>query len=565
MTTRASRDQSPSNTNSGDVRQQSTACRGASHAFSLAAPAKLLPKAHVGTNGALAAATTAGMGMGMRRQGVQLAEGAIADDDRKEKLSTKTPRRSGASKTVGTSREQSPSYAAALHATSKSTPASTQKSINSTPNSGQPSPLQNSMDNRVNNPARISRSTEETVVGATNSLVSLFESKQNPTKSVPITHSVRYVTKPTTAIGSPSPIKPSIRPTLSTATSLSTFPYASELGKDFTASGPSKATETSAAAAAAQSAGRIRADTAGLSHSHSTLLPCAVPEPPAPRRSGARVPLDASLESGRSLYRTSMGTTPLAFSRARPAEPSTALQEPRSDPTFLPLKLSSAPSSRPLLPVRSSQSFETKVDLLANTIVAASLASSRAPSPTKPPPPPPRRHKSHSLFHNHHNHGQISRTPSPAKAMRQTMREPLPSDDEVEYKKKGITMRKHRHKHHEGARKRYRATVTERERRRYDGVWAANRGLCMDADSSDGVLNLVVRDIWSRSRLPNDDLADIWDLVDTQGGDRLKRHEFIVGIWLIDQRLKGRKLPFLVSDSLWNSVRLLHGVKMSQH
>lgn len=145
------------------------------------------------------------------------------------------------------------------------------------------------------------------------------------------------------------------------------------------------------------------------------------------------------------------------------------------------------------------------------------------------------------------------------------MREPLPSDDEVEYKKKGITMRKHRHKHHEGARKRYRATVTERERRRYDGVWAANRGLCMDADSSDGVLNLVVRDIWSRSRLPNDDLADIWDLVDTQGGDRLKRHEFIVGIWLIDQRLKGRKLPFLVSDSLWNSVRLLHGVKMSQH
>lgn len=145
------------------------------------------------------------------------------------------------------------------------------------------------------------------------------------------------------------------------------------------------------------------------------------------------------------------------------------------------------------------------------------------------------------------------------------MREPLPSDDEVEYKKKGIILRKHPHKHHEGGRRRYLATVTERERRRYDGVWAANKGLLMDADSSDSVLNIVVRDIWSRSHLPNDVLADIWDLVDTQGDDRLKRHEFVVGMWLIDQRLKGRKTPFKVSESLWNSVRLLHGVKLSQH
>lgn len=139
------------------------------------------------------------------------------------------------------------------------------------------------------------------------------------------------------------------------------------------------------------------------------------------------------------------------------------------------------------------------------------------------------------------------------------MREHVSSDDEVEYKRKNILMRKHPHKHHEGDR------VTERERRRYDGVWAANKGLWMDAGSSDSVLNLVVRDIWSRSRLPNDVLADIWDLVDTQGGDRLKRDEFVVGMWVIDQRLKGRKLPFMVSESLWNSVRLLHGVKVSRH
>ena len=64
----------------------------------------------------------------------------------------------------------------------------------------------------------------------------------------------------------------------------------------------------------------------------------------------------------------------------------------------------------------------------------------------------------------------------------------------------------------------------------------------MDADSSDSILNLVVRDIWSRSGLASDALAEVWDLVDVHGGDRLKRSEFVIGMWLIDQRLKGRKL-----------------------
>ena len=562
MTSRASRDHSPLNANPRDVIRQSTACRGASHAFSLAPPVNPSPKAYFDVNGALAAATSAGMGM--RRQGVHLAEGATSNGQKKEAPSA--PRRSDGREIVGSSREQSPSYTAALHATSKSTPASTQKSLNSTPNSRRPSPLQSFMDNRGHTLAKTSRSTDKAVVGPTSSLVSLFESKQNHRKNVPITHSIRYVTKPTSAITSPTPIKPPIRPRISTTSSLSTFPPASELEKGFTASGPLKVMDTGAAAAAAESVGRaIAATTSSSKSAHSTFSPRAVPKLPAPRRSGARAPLDASLEGGRNVSELSMGSAPLAFAQAPPAEPSTALQTPPSDPAFLPLKPSSNPPSRPLLPIRSSRSFVTKVDSLANTIVAASLASSRAPSPTKPPPPPPRRHKSQSLFHNHHSQGQMSRTPSPAKAMRQTMREPLPSDDEVDFKKKGILMRKHPHKHHEGDRKRYRATVTERERRRYDGLWAANKGLWMDADSSDSVLNLVVRDIWSRSRLPNNVLADIWDLVDIDDGDRLKRNEFVVGLWLIDQRLKGRKLPFMVSESLWNSVRLLPGVKVSRH
>ena len=46
----------------------------------------------------------------------------------------------------------------------------------------------------------------------------------------------------------------------------------------------------------------------------------------------------------------------------------------------------------------------------------------------------------------------------------------------------------------------------------------------MDANSSNSVLNLVVRDVWIRSRLTTDDLAEIWDLVvNIQGSDRLLR------------------------------------------
>ena len=566
MTSRVSRDHSPSNLNANslDVRRQSTAYRGASHAFSLAAPAKLRPKAYVGNNGALAAATTAEVGT--RRHGVQLAEGATSNGPKKERFSTKTPHWCGVSENFGSSREQSPSYAAALRATSKSTPASTQKSINSTPDSRQSSPLSIPTDYGVNMQVTTSRPADKAVVGATSSLVSLFEAKQDPKKNIPVTHSIRYVTKPTSAIASPTPIKPPIRPRLAPSSSLGMFPPASELGKESTVSDPLKRLSTGIAVTATQSVDRTAAGATGLTKSaHLTTLPGTGPEPPAPRRPGARAPLELSPGSGRSLSRISMGSAPSVFPQAQPAEPSTALQTPRIDKTFLPVEPSSAAPSRPLLPVRSSRSFEVKVDSLANTIVAASLASSRAPSPTKPPPPPPRRHKSHSLFHNHHSQAQMSRTPSPAKGMRQTMREPLPSDEEVEYKKRKIFMKKHPHKHHEGDRKRYRAIVTERQKRRYDGVWAANRGLWMDADSSDNVLNLVVRDIWSRSRLPNDVLADIWDLVDIQGGDRLRRNEFVVGMWLIDQRLKGRKLPSIVSESLWNSVRLLHGVNVSRH
>lgn len=217
------------------------------------------------------------------------------------------------------------------------------------------------------------------------------------------------------------------------------------------------------------------------------------------------------------------------------------------------------------------------VDSLADAMVASSLASSRAPSPTRPPLPPPRRHSRPHLFHRTKSADEAgSRTPSPSKGtMRTTMRAPLdPHQDILDKRKANRFINKHPNKHHEGDRKRWRDQITEIERKRYEGVWAANRGLLasyhraepsVSVDSVNSVLNIIVRDIWCRSRLPSDVLEEIWELVDTGGNGMLSKEEFVVGMWLVDQRLKGRKLPVKVSDSVWFSARGLTGIKVRKH
>lgn len=184
--------------------------------------------------------------------------------------------------------------------------------------------------------------------------------------------------------------------------------------------------------------------------------------------------------------------------------------------------------------------------------------------------------------------------------MRTTMRKtPRSSDDEdTSMAKRGRKnlMKKHPNKHHEGDRKRWRDAVSDRERKRYEGLWASNKGLftspstitksvpeitsppprrnssivgtkpgasdSLRSPPEDCVSSLVVRDIWSRSRLPDDVLSDIWELVDRSGTGMLSRDEFVAGVWLVDQRLKGRKLPQRVGDSVWVSVGTLGGVKV---
>ena len=236
---------------------------------------------------------------------------------------------------------------------------------------------------------------------------------------------------------------------------------------------------------------------------------------------------------------------------------------------------------------------------LANAMVASSLATSRANSPSKLAPPTiaPRRHNHLSPFG--------SRTPSPtksakkAKTMRHTLRDPDSSSSESEsgqhpygkHKKKRHLRPKHPNKHHEGTsrfvnvtprpsatanlalgdRKRWRDAVTERERKRYEGLFASNRGLLLSPNMSDQISNIVVRDLWLRSRLPQTELETIWNLVIDSGPEQtalsktsLNREEFVVGLWLIDQRLKGRKLPVKVSDTVWTSVKGLQGIKIKK-
>lgn len=160
--------------------------------------------------------------------------------------------------------------------------------------------------------------------------------------------------------------------------------------------------------------------------------------------------------------------------------------------------------------------------------------------------------------------------------MPQTLRG-MPKADEAEAgrRSKMNLLHKHPHKHHEGDRKRWRREVTEKERKRYEGVWASNKGLYIPPGTSqvggsergpppsDMVLNLVVREIWTRSRLAPAALEQVWDLVDHRHVGVLTKEEFVVGMWLIDQQLKGHKLPATVPESVWDSVKYVTGIKLS--
>lgn len=216
-----------------------------------------------------------------------------------------------------------------------------------------------------------------------------------------------------------------------------------------------------------------------------------------------------------------------------------------------------------------------------DALIAWAVASSRAPSPTKGllRPSSRRRSKSFGMFHHHHKPSEHESSKPHVPILKPTLRKDQADEDDEDNRivKRGRRhlIRKHQHKHHEGDRERWRDRVTDRERKRYEGVWAANKGLYTFWDFSttafenpsrppaemDAVLNIVVRDLWERSRLPRSELEEVWDLVARENANTLRRDEFVVGMWLLDQRLKGRKLPTRVSPSVWASVR--HSLNIS--
>lgn len=425
------------------------------------------------------------------------------------------------------------------------------------------------------------KSTDPTPIAPTTSLVSLFEQKSQPvvqtSKGRP--NPIVIKTSPDLAIKSPKPLR--------TAEGITSM-FRMELGED------------------RNHASRLEAAVGGNKHGSPTEVK---EEESAGHRRHESLPSNSAGSApfkGRSLSRdTAAGTTlsPGAAQRRSPSQSQSRastrtapldIKPPPRPVTAQSLTPSQAPSFKSIT-AQYNHAYPKKTtplstgDALANALVASSLASSRAPSPRKfiePPPPPTCRRKNHRLG--------FSRTPSPAKTgmlhtLRATHDETDDSDDDGEhpYRKhqKRRLVRKHPNKHHEGDRKRWRDAVTERERKRYEGVWAANKGLyCsftpaeeqyfarsprgdaraqeLHASVADQVSNLIAREIWARSRLPDTVLETVWDLVDLDAVGRLSKEEFVVGMWLIDQRLKGRKLPVKVTESVWASVRRLQGIKV---
>ena len=520
----------------------------------------------------------------------------------------------GSSRTRLASREQSPSQIAALMAASKTTP-TRDPGIPSTTRSNprRSPPSHRHSDYRPPTPTNelpVRRPTDDTPIAATNTLIRLYETFHQPTSGLPGTH--RGSTGP--PVVSPKPIRPSAAGPLS-------LQHSKSIERKRTT--PKKGGNVPSGVEVSFS--EIR-PTAMISAKHAAVLDQSmnsikdlVPKPPPPRRTTnptthwepehgtTRTPDTSSTTSSSSSYTSAVDKL------ASPRKESSALRlnsgTNDNDGSNAPFgsqqtnvrtdnHASSSPGEcSPSRPVynKSSRSFDgpkyrstrqlplptlsttslvpqLTANSLANAMVASSLASSRAPSPTKPHLPLPRRHgKPHTLFPRSHSTEEVSRTPSPAKQMRQTLRATKEVDEqEHKYKaKRSHFMKKHPNKHHEGDRKRWRDTVSEAERKRYEGVWAANKDLLHPTEEvgvpANTVHGIIARDIWRRSRLPEDVLEEIWNLVDTSKQGALGKEEFVVGMWLIDQRLKGRKLPVRVSESVWASVRMLSGIKVPKN
>ncbi|KAL2111574.1 hypothetical protein VUR80DRAFT_9784 [Thermomyces stellatus] len=280
------------------------------------------------------------------------------------------------------------------------------------------------------------------------------------------------------------------------------------------------------------------------------------PTPPKPRGSRMRTASPApsastvvtsslSAEPETALPRhktTSPEDTSVSASSAQfpPRRPSRASHAPLKSPSTSPVRPPVPPPRRTPAGTQSTAAL-SQTTALSNAILAGSLASSRlTPS----------------------NTGDMPAKSQPSPRLLPTLRTGDGKRHEHDEEKRHRHRLRHRHGHKKGKRRDER--ISEKQRRRYEALWASNKGLLVDehlasgaaaegGDKANYVVNVVVRELWRRSRLPDDELEEVWALVDVEGRGMLGRREFVVGTWLVDQRLKGRKIPSRVGEGVWDS------------
>ncbi|KAE9977957.1 hypothetical protein EG328_001750 [Venturia inaequalis] len=399
-------------------------------------------------------------------------------------------------------------------------------------------------------------STDGTSIAPTTSLVKLFE-QQNLTGGMKPDVS----RKPSMAKGKPPPIfspKPQriqslhcISPELDRPTLKPSPKRVSSISID-----PMKATR--------EENGPRPVPTRSMSIPSKSTTSSDKPALPPPRRPRTKNP------DYKDIVSSSVGSSPVQKLRI----PATQHLQPQRSGTPVRADLPSNPKRSTPAPYKDTYiktiSPHITGDSLANAMVGANLAIRNSPprhtplSKTPPPIPAPRRKKDHDhhlggVFHRTRSHSPPKKQPMVVK----TLREDKTGDSEI------LKNHKFRHpnKHHEATRERWQDKVDAAALKRYEGVWASNKGIYIqDPAATNEVAGIAVREIWSRSGLSTQKLAQIWVLVGGGGTGSVARgpghsrasltkEQFVVGMYFIDMVLKGRNLPQVVGESVWNSVR----------
>ena len=96
------------------------------------------------------------------------------------------------------------------------------------------------------------------------------------------------------------------------------------------------------------------------------------------------------------------------------------------------------------------------------------------------------------------------------------------------------------------------------------GEYGADDDYDGEEEEEDLMVNFVVYEIYNRSNLPPRILRQIYYMVDLRHDGTITKKSFIVGMWLIDQCLYGKKLPAVIPDLVWDSVeKMVIGVDVS--